>query len=292
MAADNSKKRLGRGLAALIGDDFNENAPANDAGLGLQYVSLEKIVSSDFNPRKAFSEAEIAELAKSISEKGLLQPILVRQLKNDTYEIVAGERRWRAAQKASLHDVPVIIRELEDGEALEIAIIENVQRTDLNPVEEARGYQNLIDRFGYTQQEVSTLIGKSRSHITNTLRLMNLPASVLDMLIDGKLSAGHARALLASDTPEAMAEKIVQDSLSVRDAERISKSPEAQFKKIAKSIHAVKDVDTLKLERSISDKIGLKVDIEDKGEKGGSLKISYMTLEQLDDVCRRLKGER
>lgn len=288
MAADNSKKRLGRGLAALIGDEFKEDQVANDTH-GLQFLPIEKITSSGFNPRKSFSDAEIDELANSIGEKGLLQPILVRKAKGDTYEIVAGERRWRAAQKASLHDVPVIIRELQDGEALEIAIIENVQRTDLNPVEEAQGYQNLIDKYGYTQKQVSDWIGKSRSHIANTLRLMNLPQSVLDMLTDGRLSAGHARALLASDTPEAAAQNIIENSLSVRDAESLVKSPEAQVQKIAKSINAVKDVDTINLEKTLSDSLGLKVLIDDKGAKGGSVKISYTTLEQLDEICRRIK---
>ncbi len=289
MAREQSKKRLGRGLAALIGDDVVEDAAIETARTYRQ-LPIEFIEANPRNPRKSFGAEDIQDLANSVREKGVLQPIVVRPCENKPgrYEIVAGERRWRAAQRASLHEVPVIIKDLSDGEALEIAIVENVQRTDLNPLEEAEGYKELISRFDYTQDQLSKVIGKSRSHIANTIRLTKLPDSVIEHLRSGAISAGHARALLTSEvSPDELAKLIIAQGLSVRDAERLatgSKNPKSAKPKTARQ----KDADTLALEKSLTDALGLKVDIAHKAGRGGELRIHYMSLEQLDDVCRRL----
>ena len=303
MAQEQTKRRLGRGLAALLGDDLPEEAPvaevvevaAVDSTKPYRLLPIEFLIANPNNPRKDFDDDDIQDLSNSVREKGVLQPIVVRPARDNEghFEIVAGERRWRAAQKASLHEVPVIIRDFSDGEALEIAIVENVQRADLNPLEEADGYSELIERFSYTQEQLSKVIGKSRSHIANTLRLTNLPEKVLEHLRSGDLTAGHARALLSSGVPaEELAKRIIGEGLSVRDAERLAKEAtgKPKSKKSESAQPAKPDADTLALEKSLSEAIGFKVTISHKGENGGALSIAYKTLEQLDDICRRLSN--
>ncbi len=284
-AEEGRHRGLGRGLSALIGEEAAVGR--NDTGgRGSRTVPVTFLRPNRFQPRKAFSPDELDDLANSIREKGVLQPILVRPIKGeaDAFEIVAGERRWRAAQLAKLHDVPIIIRELSDGESLEFAIIENVQRADLNAVEEGAAYHELMEHFGYTQDRVAQEVGKSRSHVANTLRLLKLPESVLAMIRAGTLTAGHARTLIGLADPEARAREIVDSALNVREAEQRSK-PNG---KAAKSVE--KDADTKALESNLSNMLGLKVQILDKGEAGGEMRIAYRTLEQLDDLCRRLNG--
>ena len=281
------KKRLGRGLAALIGDDTSEEAMVQDAR-SLRHMPIEMLRASPNNPRKHFAEADLDELAKSIRDKGLLQPLVVRPLEQGEYEIVAGERRWRAAQRAGIHDVPVLIRELSDGEALEIALIENIQRSDLNPLEEARAYGMLLEQFLYTQQQLAESIGKSRSHVSNTLRLLTLPDSVRQQIEQGILTAGHARALVATDSPAELADQIIKLGLSVREAEGLARDAAPGRKAKAK---AEKGADTKSLEKAVSDAIGLRVEISHKGDAGGSIVISYKTLDQLDDICHRLQSK-
>ena len=286
------RKRLGRGLAALIGDDTNEESVVKDAR-SLRHVPIEFLKGSPSNPRKSFGDEEIAELAKSIRDKGLLQPLVVRSgIEPNTYEIVAGERRWRAAQKAGLHELPVLIRELSDAEMLEIALIENIQRTDLNPIEEATGYSRLIEEFSYTQQQLADSIGKSRSHIANTMRLLNLPHSVREKVERGELSAGHARALVATDSPEALAEKIVSLGMSVREAENLIRKPSRSKDKGKKAVAAPeqKSADVKALEDELSRQLGLSVTISQKDKESGTVVIGYKTLEQLELVCRKLKS--
>lgn len=280
------KKRLGRGLAALIGDDASEEAVVQDVR-SLRHMPIELLKASPNNPRKHFAEADLEDLARSIRDKGLLQPIVVRPLSAGEFEIVAGERRWRAAQRAGVHDVPVLVRELTDGEALEIALIENIQRSDLNPLEEARAYGLLLQEFSYTQQQLADSIGKSRSHIANTLRLLNLPESVRSQIEEGNLTAGHARALVATDSPAELADRIIKLGLSVREAEGLARDAAAPRKAKPKS---EKDADTKALEKLVSDAIGLKVEITHRGADGGSLLVSYKTLDQLEDICRRLQS--
>lgn len=279
------KKRLGRGLAALIGDDTSEEAVVQDIR-SLRHMPIELIHASPNNPRKHFADADLDDLANSIREKGLLQPIVVRPRADGEYEIVAGERRWRASQRAGIHEVPVLIRELNDGEALEIALIENIQRSDLNPLEEARAYGLLLEQFSYTQQQLADSVGKSRSHIANTLRLLNLPESVRRQIEEGNLTAGHARALVATDSPAELADRIIKLGLSVREAEGLAREAAAPKSKTK----PVKDADTKALEKLVSDAIGLKVEITHKGNSGGVIQISYKTLDQLEDICRRLQS--
>jgi ParB family chromosome partitioning protein len=243
------------------------------------------------NPRKAFTAADLDDLTASIREKGVVQPILVRPVSGseDSFEIVAGERRWRAAQRAGLHDVPVVVRELSDKEALEVAIVENVQRQDLNALEEAVGYQQLIDEYGYSQVQLADVIGKSRPHIANTLRLLKLPEQVQDYLREGKLTAGHARALVTLDDPAAAAKRIVEAGMSVREVEQIESAGRKKKASTASAPRPGKDADTRALEKSLSDRLGLMVSI-DHGAHGGTVTVTYKTLEQLDEVCRRLRG--
>jgi ParB family chromosome partitioning protein len=282
--------RLGRGLSALLGDGDPDFTPTEAARGNTKQVPIEFLRPSPLQPRRHFDETELENLAESIREKGILQPIIVRPdaSRAKGYEIVAGERRWRAAQRAQLHEVPVLVKDLNDGEVLEIALIENIQRADLNPVEEAQGYTQLMDRFGHTQDELGKLLGKSRSHVANTIRLLSLPDGVKTMLMDGRLSAGHARTLVATDDPEALADRIVALQLSVRDAEALargkSKSPPRK-----PTEHPEKDPDTRALEESISSALGMRATVLDRGAKGGEVRISYMTLEQLDEICRRLR---
>jgi ParB family chromosome partitioning protein len=280
------KKRLGRGLAALIGDGGNNDEVVQDLRT-LRQMPIEMLKASPNNPRKHFADSDLADLANSIRDKGLLQPIVVRPIANGEYEIVAGERRWRAAQRAGIHEVPVLIRLLSDGEALEIALIENIQRADLNPLEEARAFGLLLDQFSYTQQQLADSIGKSRSHIANTLRLMNLPESVRQQIEDGYLTAGHARALVATDSPAELADRIIKLGLSVREAEGLARDSTTARKSKAKP---EKDADTKALEKLVSEAVGLKVLINHKGDAGGTIEIHYKTLDQLEDVCRRLKA--
>jgi len=280
------KKRLGRGLAALIGEDSAEDAVAPDAR-SLRQLSIDLLKPNPNNPRKTFAEADLDDLAKSIRDKGLLQPILARPIANGEFEIVAGERRWRAAQRAGVHDVSVVVRDLTDGEALEMALIENVQRSDLNPLEEARAYGQLIDQFSYTQQQLADSIGKSRSHIANTLRLMNLPEAVRTEIELGRLTAGHARALVATDSPAELAARIIKLGLSVREAENLARGASSPKKP---KLKPEKDADTRALEKLVSEAIGLKLEITHKGDGSGTILITYKTLDQLEDVCRRLQS--
>lgn len=290
------KKRLGRGLAALIGDDVPVEVPQETADApvtGLKELPIEAIKSNKLNPRKSFDEEELNDLARSIGEKGILQPVVVRPGEDENeYQIVAGERRWRAAQIAGLHEVPVIVRELTDQEVVEIAIIENVQRADLNPVEEAMGYQQLIDHHDYTQRQLADSIGKSRSHIANTLRLMSLPQTVLEDVRDGKLTAGHARALIATDDPRGLAQKIVALGLSVRQAEALARNQEAgNGGKSDQAGSGSADSNVKAIEKAIQEAVGLRVKLQPgKGEKG-KLTLNYNTLEQFEGLCEKLGVE-
>ena len=288
MAEEPNKSRLGRGLAALIGD-MGEEASVERAR-PQRRLPVAFIRPNPRNPRKDFTEADLDDLADSIRTKGLLQPILVRPVAGarDAYEIVAGERRWRAAQRAGLHEVPTLVVEASDREALELAIIENVQRTDLNPLEEALGYERLTAEFGYAQADLAKVIGKSRSHVANTLRLLKLPDSVKQHLREGRLTAGHARALVTRDDPEALADEIVARGLNVREAEALAQAKAHGAPLRAQT--AEKNADIRALEKALSDVLGLKVGVNHRGDSGGEIRIAYRTLEQLDDVCRRLKG--
>ncbi len=285
-STEEARPRLGRGLAALIGD--SEDAP-QAAAKGQKKVPIEFLRPNPRNPRKTFDEIDLEELAASIREKGILQPILARPAPGlaDAYEIIAGERRWRAAQRAGLHEAPIIVVEADDRQALELAIIENVQRSDLNPLEEATGYERLGTEFKYSHGDVAKVIGKSRSHVANALRLLKLPDLTRRMLSEGHISAGHARALLAAPDPDALAVKIAAQGLSVRDVEGILQGDgEAAGRKAPKAKE--KDVNTRSLETSLSVGLGLKVTIAGTGERG-ELRIAYKTLEQLDGLIQRLQ---
>ena len=280
------KKGLGRGLSSLMGDT-NINSTGNVAKSSEVTISIAALKPSPSQPRRLFDKNSINELAESIKSKGLVQPILVRPSKTDenSYEIIAGERRWRAAQIAQLHEIPAVIKNLDDVEALEIAIIENIQRSDLSPIEEAAGYKRLIDNHGHTQEVLSEIVGKSRSHIANILRLLTLPQSIQDMISEGKISSGHARAIMNSAFPEQLAEKIINENLSVREAESLAKSKKNTVQKIK-----LKDPDTIDLEEKISEKLGLNVSINHRGKKGGYIKIEYKSLDQLELVTQKLKN--
>lgn len=293
MNDDPSKKRLGRGLAALIGEI---DRPVEERSVPIpneRNIPIEFVTRNPRNPRRMFSEVELEDLAQSIREHGVVQPIVVRPApgKPDEYELIAGERRWRASQRAGLTAIPVIVRDVDDRVALEIAIIENVQRADLNAIEEAAGYQQLIDSYEYTQNDLAQVIGKSRSHVANTLRLLKLPERVQNFISDGALSAGHARSLITSDDPTGLAERVVQEGLSVRQVEALVQSQlrgEAEPKS-GKTTPAEKDADTKALEKLLSDVTGMKVEINHR-ERGGDVKIRYSSLEQLDEICRRLQS--
>ncbi len=298
--ADESRQRgLGQGLKALLGDPVDAPEPTvpGERPRGMRDMPIEFLLPNPNQPRRQFDEQELADLAASIRERGMLQPIIVRPMGDDgtSFQIVAGERRWRAAQLAQRHTVPVIVRDLTDSEVLEIGLVENVQRADLNPLEEANGYQTLMERFKYTQDQLSKLIGKSRSHVANMTRLLSLPKPVLALVQDGKLSAGHARALVGADRAESLAQEIVSKGLNVRQTEALVRkgdgpAPRGDTKAPPKKPAAAveKDPDTLALERNVSDMLGLAVSIDFDGEEGGSVRIVYKTLEQLDDICRRL----
>jgi len=259
-------------------------------------VPIEHIRANPNNPRRFFAEDHLADLARSIAEHGIVQPILVRPVKGEDlggarYEIIAGERRWRAAQKAALHEVPIILREVEDREALELAIIENVQRADLNPVEEALGYQQLIDEYDYTQSDLGGVIGKSRSHVANTLRLLKLPDQVQKLVSSGEISAGHARVLVTLDNPLEVANRIIKEGLSVRQTEQLGQvgkdKPKQKKAPETKSLD-FKSADTRHLEKQLADLLGLRIDIRHSENGKGELRIGYSSLDQLEDICKRL----
>jgi ParB family chromosome partitioning protein len=290
------RRGLGRGLSALLGEAEDETvvaepgAPAPGPGLeGAREIPIELIHRNPGQPRQHFSEAEIAELEESIRTSGVLQPILVRPSPTTAgeFEIVAGERRWRAAQRAGITAIPALVRQMGDDKAYEIAIVENVQREDLNAMEEARAYETLMSRMGYTQELASKAVGKSRSHLANTLRLLQLPVAVQEHVLHGRLSAGHARAILACDDQEAVAEQVVARQLSVRDTEALVRAKAVGPKKASGPRRAPKDADTAALETDLEDALGMSVDIADRGG-AGELKIRYASLEQLDEICRRL----
>lgn len=295
-----NRRGLGRGLSALLGEveqevpvEGGQGAPAPGAAAvtpgQVGEAPIELIHPNPSQPRIVYRDEEMAELAASIRDRGVLQPILVRVRHDGQYEIVAGERRWRASQMAGLHVVPVIVRDLTDVEVMEIAIIENVQRSDLSAIEEARAYEVLMARFGRTQELVAQVVGKSRSHVANMLRLLTLPGDVQNLVLEGKLSAGHARALITSDQPLALAEQVMARNLSVRDTEALARKAADPTPRAPKSSggSGFKDTDTLALENDLAEVLGLTVQIADRGGQG-ELKISYKTLEQLDDLCRRL----
>jgi ParB family chromosome partitioning protein len=284
--------RLGRGLAALIGDMGSlDSARVTESGSGMKRLPVDFIIANRANPRRTFDPDQLEELTNSIREKGVMSPLLVRPTDDpNIFELIAGERRWRASQRAGLHDVPVIIREVDDKEALELAIIENVQRADLNPLEEAMGYGQLIEQFDYTQQDLAQVIGKSRSHVANTLRLLKLPEDVRSMVSSGSLTAGHARTLITVEDPSAVARKIVDQGLSVREAEALSQQRDAPAKKKPVEVSGDRDADTVALERRLADVLGLSVSLN-HSERGGRVEIRYKTLEQLDALCLKLTGQ-
>lgn len=294
------KRGLGRGLSALLGEETaapeREAAVAAPPAKGTRNVPIEQIYPGWFQPRRNFDETEMSALVESITAQGILQPLLVRPHPKfaGAFEILAGERRWRAAQRAQLHDVPVLVKEIGDREALEIALVENIQRSDLNAIEEAQGYKRLIDEFGHTQEALASALGKSRSHIANLLRLLMLPQEIKDLVAEGRLSMGHARALVGLEYEKAiaLAETIVRDDLSVRQTERAAKPPEAAQFVTPKSEGGgrKRDANIVALERELSEALGLKVELAFDGKRG-ALTIRYASLDQLDDVLNRLRAQ-
>ncbi len=289
--AEESRQRLGlgRGLAALMGENVLD-AGGKDAPAAQRKIPIEFLIANPRNPRRSFDGEDLSELANSIKEKGIIQPILVRNVPGatNTFEIIAGERRWRAAQLAGLHEVPIVTLDVSDREALEIAIIENVQRTDLNSLDEARAYEQLAAEFGYTQADLARVIGKSRSHIANILRLLKLPDYARSLLASGEISAGHARSLLAFSDADAMARRTVEQGLSVRDLERLSQTVQEPAAEKSRYEKKMMDPNTRDLEQSLTDSLGLNVQIRHRGQKG-ELLIKYQSLEQLEALCRRLR---
>lgn len=294
MARTTKKSRgLGRGLSALMSDVATDGPPQATPRRPDLVVPIEQVQPNPDQPRRTFTEDALKELAASIAEKGIIQPLIVRQspADGDLYEIVAGERRWRAAQMAKLHKIPVLLREYDDTEVLEIAIIENIQRADLNPVDEATGYKQLMDRFGHTQDKLSLALGKSRSHIANLLRLLNLPDEVQTYLINGQLSTGHARALVGHSDAVTLAREIIQRKLSVRETEKLAKKGPALKRRTVPGAPVPKDADTVQIENELSATLGMKVTIDHPaGAEGGKMVIGYKSLEQLDDLLRALSG--
>jgi ParB family chromosome partitioning protein len=289
------KRGLGRGLSALMADvNESETVAAQGPSAADQLIPIERISPNPDQPRKQFVTDDLNDLAASIREKGVLQPLIVRARDGGQYEIVAGERRWRAAQMAQLHALPVIVREFTDIEVLEVAIIENIQRSDLNAAEEAAGYKQLMEKFGHTQEKLAAALGKSRSHIANLLRLLNLPLPVLELLREGELSAGHARALIPAQDPLKLAQLIIKGGLSVRATEALVKnelSGSAKSKPAGSSNAEEKDADTKALEGDLSANLGMKVSLSHKpGNENGQLTIQYKTLDELDQLCRLLSG--
>ncbi|MGE5517620.1 MAG: ParB/RepB/Spo0J family partition protein [Bacteroidota bacterium] len=303
MVAEEKRRNLGRGLSALLGDSGvaaaaavldggNTAAPAGPAARGLRNLATAQLRPGKFQPRRQFEEEAIADLVESVRDKGILQPILVRPIEGG-FEIIAGERRWRAAQRAQLHEVPVIIRDFSDKEALEVALVENLQRQDLSPLEEAEGYRRLVDEFSHTQEELAKAVGKSRSHVANMMRLLALPDPIKGMVEAKQLSAGHARALLTASDPVTLAREVVDKQLNVRQTEKLAagegkgKSAGGSAGRSAAASH--KDADTAALERDLAEMLGVKVTLTSHG-KGGELTIHYGSLEQLDDILSRLSG--
>jgi ParB family chromosome partitioning protein len=293
---DDGRSRLGRGLAALIGD-VGEEAKVTErnergGGRGQRRVPIEFVRPNPNNPRRNFSDEELDELAASIKERGIIQPVVVRpvQGKADSFEIIAGERRWRAAQRAGLHDVPVVQIEATDDEALQLAIIENVQRSDLNAIEEAGGYQALANDHSHSHNDIAKMVGKSRTHVTNTLRLLQLSGPVQAYIRSGKLSAGHARMLIGQPNAEALAEEIINRGLNVRQVEEMARKDGKSQAKAVKGKARGKDADTLALEKRVSDALGLKVTVDHSGE-GGVLHVAYKDLDQLDHVLKKLERD-
>lgn len=299
MSPSEKNKRLGRGLSALLGETETENYSAPDAGTtesdprrGVNSLPIELIEPNPDQPRKTMTEAELDALAESIADKGIVQPLLVRPIDGgNRYQIVAGERRWRASQKAGLKTIPAVVRELDDLAVLEIGIIENVQRQDLNPIEEAEAYGQLMKRFGRTQEGLAESVGKSRVHIANTLRLLKLSEKSRDLVKSGQVSAGHARAALAAEDPDALLDRVVARGLSVRETEKLAREAAPIETKSLRSPDGDKDVDTKALETDLSRTLGLDVDIR-HGARGGELRIKYKSLEQLDDLCGRLSRKK
>lgn len=297
MASSKTKNRgLGRGLSALMADVTQENAedttaaPVRKADM---MVPIEKIAPNPDQPRRTFDQDALTELSESIREKGVIQPLIVREspLKPGQYEIVAGERRWRASQMAKLHELPVLVRDYTDTEVLEIAIIENIQRADLNAIEEAAGYKQLMERFGHTQEKLSEALGKSRSHIANLMRLLQLPDDVQKYVVNGDLTAGHARALVTADNSSALAKQIINGKLSVRETEKLVKGdkPSAPRKARSAGRSGTKDADTRALEGDLSATLKMKVEIDHKdGDESGRISIAYETLDELDSLCQLL----
>ncbi|WP_299203309.1 ParB/RepB/Spo0J family partition protein [uncultured Tateyamaria sp.] len=296
MASNDKKRGLGRGLSALMADVAEPVlTDTTSGGSGEQRIPIEKIKPNPNQPRRQFDAGPLEDLVASIKEKGVLQPLIVRPA-GDEYEIVAGERRWRAAQQAQLHDLPVLVRDFSDTEVLEVAIIENIQRADLNSIEEAAGYKQLMDRFGHTQEKMAEALGKSRSHIANLLRLLQLPDDIQAFVVDGSLSAGHARALITADDPSALARKVIAGGLSVRATEALVKKASEDvsdniFKGSSKPKAPNKDADTRALEDDLSAATGVKVSLTHKPDgESGTLTLQYESLDQLDDLCRRLSS--
>ncbi|QOL82046.1 ParB/RepB/Spo0J family partition protein [Pseudooceanicola spongiae] len=299
------KKRtrgLGRGLSALMADVTHEDdvAAVGSSRRPDMLVPIENVVPNPDQPRRTFTSSQLEELASSIREKGVIQPLIVRPKPGSVgqYEIVAGERRWRAAQMAKLHELPVLVRDFNDIEVLEVAIIENIQRADLNPIEEAAGFKQLMEKFGHTQEKLAQALGKSRSHIANLMRLLQLPDEVREMLQEGQLSAGHARALITSDDPVMLARRVVDNGLSVRATEQLAKKPDAAPRNVrvgpaASKALGEKDADTKALEGDLSAALGMKIEIDHmSGQESGKLSIRYESLEQLDALCQILSEAR
>ena len=286
MNTHNRQRGLGRGLSALMADVTVDEQQADRREL--RQIPTDRIESNPDQPRRSFDDAALSDLAASIREKGVVQPLVVRPHpeRADQYQIVAGERRWRAAQLAQLHELPAIVRDFDDREVIEVAIIENVQRANLNPVEEAAGYRQLIDRFGHTQERVAEALGKSRSHIANLLRLLNLPEEIRGMIADGRLSAGHARALITAPDPLALARQVAARGLSVRETERLTKKTASSQR--ARPQPSEKDADTRALESDLAAATGLRVSIEHGSDGAGTVTVRYRTLDELDDLCRRI----
>ena len=292
MAAEETKRRnLGRGLSALLGDEDFEPVQEPQIRAG-KTIPIEFLAANPAQPRRRFDEAAIDGLVESIREKGILQPILVRPHPTETnfYEIVAGERRWRAAQRAKIHEIPVVVRDLSDRDTLEIALIENIHREDLTPMEEAEGYQRLMEEFSHTQDGLAQAVGKSRSHVANMMRLLGLPEEIKSMVDDGQLTAGHARALIGAPGAEDLAYTVIKKDLSVRQTEKLAQAAKEgtvkpALEKISKAVDQ-RDADTVALERNLSSNLGLKVDLKNQGEKG-TVTIHYTSLEQLDSLIER-----
>jgi ParB family chromosome partitioning protein len=292
MAEDAARSRLGRGLAALIGDVGTESSAERPRGQ--RRAATSSLRPNARNPRRVFAETELDELTASLRERGMIQPIVARPVRGapDAYEIIAGERRWRAAQRAGLHEVPVVIIEATDEESLQLAIIENVQRADLNPLEEAEGYRALVEDYSHTQDDIAKMVGKSRSHVANTLRLLKLPPSIRGYIVKGKLDAGHARMLVGQPNAEKLAEEIVARGLNVRQVEEIARQESGRNgKSPSRKRSAEKNADTLALEKRLSDALGLIVSIDARGESG-VVNIRYRNLDQLDDLAQRLENKR